>query len=67
MLGFAKAVFSYQLVVALVLPNSLWDGDVSPQSCPVHLKTRMQIHLRNELYIHQPTALVEGKLSPVIL
>ncbi len=42
MLSFAVAVFSHQLVVALVLPDGFWDGDLGPQSRPVHLKTRRQ-------------------------
>lgn len=42
MLCFAVAVFSHQLVVALVLPDGFWDGDFGLQSCPVHLKMRRQ-------------------------
>lgn len=37
MLSFAKAVFSQQFVVALVLPDSFWNCNFSLQSGPVHL------------------------------
>lgn len=39
-LSFAVAVFSHQLVVALVLSDGFWDGNLRPQSCPGHLKMR---------------------------
>ena len=38
LLSFAEAVFSYQLVVALVLPDGFWDGNLCCQSCSVDLK-----------------------------
>lgn len=43
--SFAVAVFSYQLVVALILPDGVWVGDLRLQSCPVHLNTRRKMYL----------------------
>lgn len=40
MLSFAKAVFSHQLVVALVLPDGFWDCDLCRQRRPVNLKIK---------------------------
>lgn len=51
MLSFAVAVFSHQLVVALVLSDGVWDGNLSVYSRPVHLKMRMQN--TNESYTRQ--------------
>lgn len=39
-LSFAEAVFSHQLIVALVLSDGFQDGDLCLQGCPVHLKIR---------------------------
>lgn len=42
MLSFAMAVCSHQLVVALVLPDSVGDGNLGPHGCAVHLKVPRQ-------------------------
>lgn len=45
LLSFAVAVFSHQLVIALVLSDGFWDGDLGRLSRAVHLKTRIKRYI----------------------
>lgn len=67
MLSFAKAVFSYKFVVALVLSDTFCNCNICSQSGPVHLKDNNNYNNNNNNNINQLAEVFTSSVSIVSL